>query len=113
MGARDETPVREFMTKNPVAMAADDDCAVAASSIREYRLKSLPIVERKDNRKLVGCLKVRRMMAFVFEKLQHDGEMTPGTAQKANEVLKEAEAADREPSPARSAFDRTGGVEQT
>jgi NADH dehydrogenase len=90
MGARDETPVREFMTKNPVAMAADDDCAVAASSIREYRLKSLPIVERKDNRKLVGCLKVRRMMAFVFEKLQHDGEMTPGTAQKSNEVLKEA-----------------------
>ena len=34
------------MTKSPVAMALDDDCALAAAAIREYRLKSLPVVER-------------------------------------------------------------------
>jgi len=62
-----ETPASEFMTKNPVVVAADDDCSVAAAAIREYRLKSLPVVERKDDRKLVGCIRVRRLMGFVMK----------------------------------------------
>jgi len=57
----------DFMTKDPVAVAADDSCAVAASTIREYRLKSLPVVDNRNNRKLVGCLRVRRLMAFVLK----------------------------------------------
>jgi NADH:ubiquinone reductase (H+-translocating) len=61
------TQVVDFMTKNPVIVAADDDCSVAALALREYRLKSLPVVERKDSRKLVGCIRVRRLMAFVFK----------------------------------------------
>jgi NADH dehydrogenase len=68
-GATSTTPVSEFMTKNPVVLAADDNCAVAATSLREYRLKSLPVVERKDNRRLVGCIRVRRLMARVFKEL--------------------------------------------
>jgi NADH dehydrogenase len=59
--------VTEFMTKNPVVVAADDDCALAATAMREYRLKTLPVVERKDSRKVVGCLRVRRLMAFVLK----------------------------------------------
>jgi NADH dehydrogenase len=62
-----ETPVMNFMTRNPVSVAADDDCSVAALAMREYRLKSLPVVERKDNRKLVGSIRVRRLMAFVMK----------------------------------------------
>src|SRR5262249_39605815 len=61
-GASSESPLSEFMTKNPVALAADDDCAIASAAIRECRLKSLPVVERKDNRKLVGSIRVRRLM---------------------------------------------------
>jgi NADH dehydrogenase len=61
------TPVTEFMTRNPVTVAADDDCSVAAVAVREYRLKSLPVVESKDNRKLVGCIRVRKLMAFVLK----------------------------------------------
>ena len=60
------TPASEFMTKDPVALAVDDTCAVAAEALREYRLKSLPIVERKDNRKLAGCLRARRLMGSVL-----------------------------------------------
>lgn len=70
MGATAASPVSEFMTRNPVALAADDDCALASSAIREYRLKSLPIVEHKDSRKLVGCLRVRRLMAFILKEVQ-------------------------------------------
>lgn len=61
------TPVPEFMTKNPVTVAADDDCSVAAIAFREYRLKTLPVVENKGSHKLVGCIRVRRLMAFVLK----------------------------------------------
>lgn len=67
--ANSSTPVSEFMTKNPVVVALDDDCSVASNVIREYRLKNLPVVERKDNRKLAGCIRVRRLMAFVMKEL--------------------------------------------
>jgi len=63
-GATSSTPATEFMTRNPVALAVDDDCAVAAATIREYRLKGLPVVESKGSRKLLGCLRVRRLMAY-------------------------------------------------
>lgn len=77
MGATPSSPVSEFMTRNPVALAVDDDCALASAAIREYRLKSLPIVEHKDNRKLVGCLRVRRLMAYVLKDVRPTAPPTP------------------------------------
>ncbi|HVV02285.1 MAG TPA: FAD-dependent oxidoreductase [Verrucomicrobiae bacterium] len=67
-GASAQTPVSEFMTKNPVALAADDDLSIASAAMREYRLKSLPVIDTKDARKLVGCLKIRKLMAFILER---------------------------------------------
>ncbi len=60
------TPVADFMTKNPVIVSADDSCALAAATLREYRLKSLPVVEDKSGRRLQGCLRFRKLMAFVL-----------------------------------------------
>ena len=37
-----DTPATEFMTRNPVVVAADDDCAVAAMAIREYPTQESP-----------------------------------------------------------------------
>jgi NADH dehydrogenase len=68
-GAAGATPASEFMTRNPVAVATEDTCAVAATAIRQYGLKSLPVVEHKNNRRLVGCIRVRRLMAFVFQEM--------------------------------------------
>jgi len=78
------TPLGEFMTRNPVTVAADDDCSVAASAFREYRLKSLPVVERKDSRKLIGCIRVRRLMAFVTKESAavNDADGSPGVSQR-------------------------------
>jgi NADH dehydrogenase len=70
IGATATSPVAEFMTRNPVALAADDDCALASAAIREYRLKSIPVVEHKDSRKLVGCVRIRRLMAYVLKDVQ-------------------------------------------
>jgi len=61
MGATVDSPVSEFMTKNPVALTVDDDCAIASSAIREYRLKSLPVVAGKNDRRLLGCIRARRL----------------------------------------------------
>jgi len=60
---------RDFMSSNPVALTLDDNCAVAAAAFREYRLKNLPIVESKENRKLAGCVRVRRLLAFITREL--------------------------------------------
>ena len=68
-GATTETPASEFMTKNPLVLAADDNCSVAAAAVREYRLKTLPVVESKNSRKVVGCLRVRRLMAYVSREM--------------------------------------------
>ena len=61
--------LKDLMTKDPVVIAVDDNCAVAANAIREYRLKNLPVVDQKGSRKLVGCLRVRRLMAFVLKEI--------------------------------------------
>jgi CBS-domain-containing membrane protein len=72
------------MSKNPVALAADDTCAVAAAAFREYRLKSLPVVEHKESRKLSGCIRVRRLMAFVFKELRgQEGNGAPDKSTRA------------------------------
>jgi NADH dehydrogenase len=76
-GATGESTAAEFMSKNPVALAADDDCAIASAAMREYRLKSLPVVEKKGSRKLVGCIRARKLMAFVFKELEGKGSSVP------------------------------------
>jgi CBS domain-containing protein len=76
-GAVNTTPVSEFMTKNPVAVVADDTCAAASATIREYRLKTLPVVASKDSRQVAGCLRLRRLMAFVLHRAD-DAAKTPG-----------------------------------
>jgi NADH dehydrogenase len=71
----DAAQLGEFMTRNPVVVTSDDNCAVAANTIAEYRLKSLPVVESVKDRKLVGCLRVRRLMAFALKEGDGKGEI--------------------------------------
>jgi len=80
------TLLADFMTRNPVTVAADDDCAVAATVLREYRLKSLQVVERKGNRKLVGSVRIRRLMAFVMKETggRHSSDDQNAKPQEAN-----------------------------
>ena len=77
-----------IMTKNPVTVSIDDDCTVAATAIREYRLKSLPVVERKDSRVLAGCIRVRRLLAYVLKEIPHR-EM-PANVRSEEQVKRES-----------------------
>lgn len=67
-GADGQTSIAGFMVNKPVAMAAEDTAAMAAEALREYRLKMLPVVVSKDDRRLVGCLHARRLIAYVLNK---------------------------------------------
>lgn len=60
--------LQDFMTKNPVTVAETDTCAVAATAMREYRLKSLPVMAQ-GTRQLAGCLRVRKLMALVSKEI--------------------------------------------
>jgi len=74
---RDATPqLKDFMTKEPIVITAQDNCAVAADAIREYRLKSLPVVDQKGSRKLIGCVRIRRLLAFVLREASTENKET-------------------------------------
>src|SRR6185295_14579740 len=70
MGATGDSKLADFMTKNPVALSAEDNCAIASAAIREYRLKSLPVVAGKNDRRILGCIRARRLMAYVFQQAE-------------------------------------------
>lgn len=59
----------EFMTAQPVALCLGDSCEAAASTFREHKLKTLPVVE-KGTRKLAGCVRARRLMAYVLREMR-------------------------------------------
>ena len=82
------TLLEEFMTRNPVTVSADDDCAIAANAFREYRLKTLPVVEPNGSRKIAGCLRVRRLMAYVLKEVgrQEMGDRKTGTMSQEAEA---------------------------
>ena len=65
-GAGPDTPVTEVMARHPITLNVEDDGAVAATVVREHRLKNFPVVNCRGRRRLVGCLRTRRLMAHVF-----------------------------------------------
>ncbi|MCI0535363.1 MAG: FAD-dependent oxidoreductase [Verrucomicrobiales bacterium] len=68
-GASPETPVTELMVRHPITVSVEEDGAMAASVIREHRVKNLPVVKCWSNCQLVGCVRTRRLMAHVFTKI--------------------------------------------
>jgi len=70
-----EITVASFMTPRPVTVSPNDTCATAAGAFREYRLKNLPVV--RDGR-LVGCIRLRKIMAFVLKHRETRNRLPPG-----------------------------------
>ncbi len=78
-GTGPETPVAELMARHPITLSIEDDGAVAATVVREHRVKNLPVVQSESNRRLVGCVRTRRLMAHVFSRVgrpEHPGSKT-------------------------------------
>jgi NADH:ubiquinone reductase (H+-translocating) len=66
-GVKPETPLADFMKKDPAVLAATDSALIAASAFREHGFKTLPVVADKQSRRIVGVVRVRKLIARVLE----------------------------------------------
>jgi CBS domain-containing protein len=57
------------MVANPITVAADDTPVTAAMMLREHRLKSVPVVAGRNDRRLIGYLRAEKLLAIVLQKL--------------------------------------------
>jgi NADH dehydrogenase len=66
-GVKPETPLADFMKKDPASLAVTDTALIAASAFREHGFKTLPVVADKTGRRIVGVVRVRKLIAKVLE----------------------------------------------
>jgi NADH dehydrogenase len=66
-GVTPETPLATFMKKDPTSLAATDSALIAASAFREHGFKTIPVVADKVSRRIVGVMRVRKLIARVLE----------------------------------------------
>jgi len=66
-GVTPATPLADFMKKDPTVLAATDSALVAASAFQEHGFKTLPVVADKTSRRIVGVVRVRKLIAKVLE----------------------------------------------
>lgn len=66
-GVKPDTPLADFMKKDPAVLAVDDSALIAASAFREHGFKTLPVVQDKVGRRIVGVVRVRKLIAKVLE----------------------------------------------
>jgi len=62
-----ETPLADFMVKNPAVIATTDTCLVAASAFREHGHKYLPVVHDRDSRRIAGYVRARKLIARIMQ----------------------------------------------
>jgi len=53
--------------QSPVAISTDDTSLVAGTTLRDYRLKWIPVVDEKEDRRILGYISARKIMAYVFK----------------------------------------------
>ena len=68
--AKMEAPLSEYMVREPVAVSIEDTSLVAASTLRDYSFKWIPIVDKRQGRRLVGYISARKMMAYVGKEVR-------------------------------------------
>jgi NADH dehydrogenase len=66
-GVKPATPLAEFMVKDPTVLAATDSALIASSAFQEHGFKTLPVVADKSSRRIVGVVRVRKLIARVLE----------------------------------------------
>jgi len=66
-GVKPGTPLADFMVKDPSSLAATDTALIAASAFRELNYKILPVVADKDSRRIVGVVRVRKLITRILQ----------------------------------------------
>ena len=64
-----ETPVHEFMCRDPLVLTPADTAATAAATLRDRGFKGVPVVEDAASRRIVGYVRTQTLIARVFADL--------------------------------------------
>ena len=60
-----------------VFVTAEDSSAVAVATMRDRGLKKLPVITGKNDQRLIGYLRVERIMEFVMQRIRGSEESVP------------------------------------
>ncbi len=71
-GKKPSTKVHEFMRADPVAVTPDDMSLMAGDLMNRHDLDWLPVVENKENRRLIGFVRSEKMLRWLVEQSHVD-----------------------------------------
>jgi NADH dehydrogenase len=92
-GARQSTPIAEFLPDRVIYICRTDSALAAAETMRDHDIKWLPVTATQDSSELVGMVRARDLMARVVREIADDPSSDPPS---------EAAPASREPSTGES-----------
>jgi NADH dehydrogenase len=67
VGTSPETPLSDFMIRNPAVIKTTDTCLIAASAFREHGHKLLPVVHDKEGLSIAGVIRARKLIARIMQ----------------------------------------------
>ena len=62
-----ETPLADFMVKNPAVITSADSCLLAAGAFREHGHKYLPVIDDETSRRIAGYVPARKLIARIMQ----------------------------------------------
>jgi len=62
------------MTKDPVAVSLEDSSLSAAATLRDYKIKWIPVVNQEQSRRIVGCISARKMTVYILKERSASSE---------------------------------------
>jgi NADH dehydrogenase len=72
--------VKDIMVTTSVVVTIEDDLVLAISTMREHGFKRIPVVQSRDNRTLLGNIRIENVMERLLRELQVDGKAMAGAA---------------------------------
>ncbi|MEO6993897.1 MAG: FAD-dependent oxidoreductase, partial [Lacunisphaera sp.] len=66
-GMNAETPLSDFMIRNPAVITTSDTCLIAAAAFREHGHKLLPVVHDRDRRGIAGVIRARKLISRIMQ----------------------------------------------
>ena len=71
-GKKPSTTVRDFMRADPVAVTPNDMSLMAGDLMNKHDMDWLPVVESKEDRRLVRIVRSGKMLRWLLEQSQPD-----------------------------------------
>jgi NADH dehydrogenase len=69
-GSHRRMTIRDLSVRPPLAITADDSALIVLNIMREHGLKSLPLVESHENRKLQGVIRIESIFDALAQRLE-------------------------------------------